>query len=105
MNPINRIGQKVCCVGDERVWFAFVCPSLKVYPKKGEVYTVAGFETYAGLPGIHLREIGGIECACNGLSGVPWLISAFRPLDERRTDISELQSLLAPTSRELVDAD
>jgi hypothetical protein len=29
---------------------------------------------------------------------VPWLLSAFRPLDERKTDIGELQSLLVPTT-------
>lgn len=97
MNPINRVGQKVRCVGDERVWLIFVCPSLKQYPKQGEVYTVSGFETYAGLPAIHLREIGDLECACLRVSGAPWLLSAFKPLDERKTDIGELQSLLNPT--------
>lgn len=95
MNPINRIGQKVVCTGDERIWLFFICPTLKDYPKRGEVYTVAGFETtYAGLPGIHLREVADLECACSGITGAPWLITAFRPLDERKTDISELQTLL-----------
>lgn len=94
MNPINRIEQKVLCVGDERIWLAFVCPSLREYPKKGQVYTVTGFETYGGLPGIHLREVAPIACECMGVSGLPWLISAFRPLDERKTDIGELQSIL-----------
>lgn len=99
MNPINRIGQKVRCVGDERVWLTMVCPSLKDYPRKGEVYTVTGFESYHGLAGIHLREVAPLECDCKRISGVPWLISAFRPLDERQTDISEFTSILdkAPT--------
>jgi hypothetical protein len=94
MNPINRIGQKVRCVGDERVWLLFVCPTLKVFPRNGVTYTVAGFEEHQGLPCIHLREIAGLECACKSLSGVPWLIAAFRPLDERETDIGELRALL-----------
>jgi hypothetical protein len=99
MNPINRVGQKVRCVGDERVWLFMVCPVLKSYPKRGEIYTVAGFGDVAGTgrPGIHLREIADLECACKQTSGVPWLLSAFRPLDERKTDIGEFQALLKKT--------
>lgn len=96
MNAINRVGQKVKCIGDERIWLLLVCPTLKVFPRLGETYTVAGFEHYQAFPAIHLREIAGLSCACLRISGVPWLISAFKPLDERETDISELRALLVP---------
>ena len=33
-----------------------------------------------------------MECAC--FKNKPWLLSAFRPLDERKTDIGELLKLL-----------
>ena len=107
MNPINRIGQKVICVGDERVWFVYVCPTIVDFPKRGEVYTVAGFANVGDstLPGIHLREVPPLECACKSIVGAAWLLSAFRPVDERKTDISEFNSLLTPTKRELVYAD
>jgi hypothetical protein len=68
---------------------------VREYPKRGEVYTVTGFaDTVAGLPGSHLREVADLKCACHGISNVPWLISAFRPLDERKTDIGALTSIL-----------
>ena len=36
--------------------------------------------------------------------GAPWPLEIFRPLDERKTDISELWKLLVKTT-ELVDVD
>jgi hypothetical protein len=104
MNAINRIGQKVICVGPEMIWRS-VCPTLEVLPVRGQVYTVTGFEEVDGLPAIHLREIEGFSCECGGFSNAPWLISAFRPVDERKTDISAFTELLNTTKApERVDA-
>jgi hypothetical protein len=98
MNPINRIGQKVICVVPDRFWTQQVCPSLKVIPRKDEVYTVTGFEDLHGVPCIHLREIVGLSCECGGLNNAPWLIQAFRPVDERKTDISVFAEILNKTN-------
>lgn len=96
MNAINRVGQKVCCVAPEQIWL-IVCPSIREYPRKGQVYTVIAFEDVFGLAGVRLREIGGNSCKCAGFEDKPWLLAAFRPLDERKTDIGELQTLLNPS--------
>ena len=98
MNAIIRIGQKVICVVPDRFWTQQVCPSLKVIPRHGEVYTVTGFEDLHGVPCIHLREIAGLSCECGGISNAPWLIQAFRPVDERKTDISVLTEILNKTN-------
>jgi hypothetical protein len=98
MNPINRIGQKVICVVPDRFWTQQVCPSLKVTPRKGEVYTVTGFEDLNGVPCIHLREIAGLSCECGGINNAPWLIAAFRPVNERKTDISVFTEIMHKTN-------
>jgi hypothetical protein len=94
MNAINRIGQKVVCVAENAIW-SYVCETLRVHPMKGSVYTVTGFATIiSDIPGIHLRELGGFTCSCSGADNQAWPISAFRPLDQRKTDISEFEKLL-----------
>ena len=104
MNPINRVGQKVVCVMPANVWLLGVCISLTDYPVKDRVYTVSGFENSLSHPGIHLTELSGITCPCKGLKDLAWPISAFRPVDERKTDISQFTKLTKPndvTTREL----
>jgi hypothetical protein len=97
MNAINRIGQKVVCITHKTVWL-HVCPKMKNYPELGGVYTVMGFATLDGdIPGIHLREIGGFTCQCAQFNEQPWPLAAFRPVDTRKTDISEFKQLLNPT--------
>lgn len=50
-----------------------------------------------GHPGIFLVEISNVNCQCAGLSNAPWPLEIFRPLDQRRTDISALTKLLDKT--------
>lgn len=104
---INRIGQKVVCV-----WPAWAhgCGSLKCFPLENETYTVTAFARTAGrdngLPGIHLAELPGFECECKNIGPSSWPIIAFRPVDERETDISAFKDLLnvTPATPERVDA-
>jgi hypothetical protein len=102
MNPINRDGQKVICVSDHRAWL-FVCPTITVYPRARETYTVSGFapikmkDGSEDIPGIHLRELEGFTCSCGGFTNEPWPVEAFRPVDERKTDISAFTQLLDKT--------
>lgn len=102
MNGINRRGQKVRCIAG---FYIETCngdvlpPACPLTPQVGETYTVDGF-LLTGIvvdrgtvtkhgPGIVLREINSPTCdCCSNLMG--WPIVAFRPLDERKTDISTL---------------
>lgn len=104
MNGINRRGQKVVCVYEIEI----ETPSGRVYdgpaPKLDDVYTVADFLDTGmilsggdgegpGLPGIALREIGCIRgrvAATKEYVDLGWPILMFRPLDERKTDISDI---------------
>jgi hypothetical protein len=90
---IDRCGQKVQCIQDEMLW-QFVCWELPCWPHLDAVYTVSGFGEIEGHPGVHLREISGVTCACTGLNNAPWPIEIFRPLDARQTDIGELTKIL-----------
>jgi hypothetical protein len=99
MNGINRRGQKVVCIAEINV---FLGPgSFNPYggpiPRPDETYTVEGFiesgfilsEIGSGrVPGLALREM---PCAFFG-TGEPmgWPVAGFKPVDERKTDISDL---------------
>jgi hypothetical protein len=94
MNAINRIGQKVICVAENAIW-QYLCETIRTHPIKGSIYTVTGFAPIMGdVPGIHLRELDGFSCTCSGVANAAWPISAFRPLDQRKTDISQFEKLL-----------
>jgi len=109
MNGINRRGQKVVCVAE----IELVLLSGRTYPgpmpQVDETYTVVdfahsgcvrgiGIEAEALAPGIVLREIPSPRStADHRLFGFP--IIAFRPLDERETDIGDLLKLQAPTKQ------
>jgi hypothetical protein len=73
---------------------------------EGQTYTVAGFADSFGHPGIHLAEVPGYQCACKKIPVSSWPIFAFRPVDERQTDIGALKDLLQtiPAAPEKVDA-
>jgi len=92
---IDRVGMKVQCVQDDFIW-QFVCWELPCYPRRGAVYTVAGFGLIDDTPGVYLREIPGVTCSCAGLDNAPWPLQIFRPLDQRTTDIGALKQLLTP---------
>ena len=95
---INRVGQKVVCVASASLW-QFVCSRYYIiggFPEFGRTYTVTAFENIvpSGRPGVHLAEMPGLTCECKSIRNSSWPIAAFRPVDERETDISALQALL-----------
>lgn len=111
MSGINRQGQKVVCVAFINVWLGDNPGTLHIYegarPIPDEVYTVDGFvesgailtEHHAGtLPGIALVEI---PCAlkCPSMEPLGWPIAAFRAIDARETDISEIIRLATPVKQ------
>lgn len=79
-----RVGQKVVCVDDApslgREWFGYE-------PKEGAVYTIAGFShgRYGDYQVLVLVELNH-----------PWgyRASRFRPVAERKTDISIFTAML-----------
>lgn len=102
MNPINRRGQKVVCV----IAFEYeICGSTPEVSSLslGEVYTVDDFLDLSHAlvearlwPGITLVEYPGlrIKLASTGVwEPMGWPLVAFRPVDERETDISDLVRL------------
>lgn len=101
MNGINRRDQKVVCVMqiDVEDGKGHIFPGP--YPEVDKVYTVEDFvdsgmvrETGEDMvPGITLRELASIRGRRVGDGErrvMGWPIIAFRPLDERKTDIGDL---------------
>jgi len=101
MNGINRRGQKVRCV--ERIVILngsdpMRPKALPFVPLLEQVYTVAdfipslpkqGFEDDGQQPGISLYEMPCLTMEHDGRP-VGWPIRSFRPVDERKTDISAM---------------
>lgn len=97
MNAINRAGQRVVCIQDHAIWANFCCDAITRWPLLDEIYTVSGFTEIEDQPGIFLRELPNVNCACVGLSNAPWPIEIFRALEDRKTDISTFTKLLDRT--------
>lgn len=110
MNAINRRGMKVVCVAEfELVDMSTGALYTGTLPQLEHIYTVDDFiatgpivecdgsviGSGANLPGITLREIPAPRQKSGGCIG--WPIEGFRPALNRKTDISELVSLCAPT--------
>jgi hypothetical protein len=93
---IDRVGQKVVCVVEFDI-FLLDGSRYGPVPVKDQVYTVAAFGEFPfsfdqarkGMPGISLVEVPDIQAPRSG-SEAPWPMIAFRPVDERKTDISEI---------------
>jgi|HubBroStandDraft_1064217.scaffolds.fasta_scaffold151794_2 hypothetical protein len=103
-----HIGQRVVCITDMHEDYgshwALCCPNR---PRKGEVYTIRGTETIMDVTGCWLEEIvnpikENWGCGC-GPREPGFLVENFRPLIERKTDISAFHELLAPTSPRVLE--
>lgn len=90
-----HVGQKVVCVDDT---------NMRLEPQErgpvyGEVYTVRGFYD---CDGIWLSEIKNDPVVhTDGFTESAFYIWRFRPLIERKTDISIFTEMLKPKQREL----
>jgi hypothetical protein len=95
-----HVGQKVVCVDD---YFApsAVIPGT-ILPKKGDVYTVRELFPYWGWAAIRLHEIHNPPGTYRD-EGTGELVEAafpafrFRPVIERKTDISVFTAMLKPS--------
>lgn len=87
-----RVGQRVVCVNAKpETWHTTGLV-------KGEIYTIESmFKNCYGNLAFQMIE------AKNG-HGVGYRASRFRPIQERKTDISIFKAMLNPKKHELVDA-
>jgi hypothetical protein len=89
-----RVGQKVVFIGGLDVKATLVALHYGfALPIEGAVYTVAAH--HGGGKFIELTEIP----ATLGTNFISFLGSCFRPVVERKTDISILQALLVPGAK------
>lgn len=87
---IFYVGQKVVCVDNGPTpgragWLADI-------PQTGEVYTIEAFLEVEGEPGFILKEIKNTE-----YWGFSYAARRFRPVVERKTDISIFTKMLDRT--------
>lgn len=96
-----RLRQKVACVVDKDFWADGIAQSRRIAgidvktPDKGEVYTIVGFETGAGVTYLELAEAlpyGPFARLCFHSDG-------FRPLVEDGADISVFTAILDRVNR------
>jgi hypothetical protein len=96
-----RIGQKVVCVAENPSWKDYVAFS---FPRMGEVYTVRSIgpayrsrrDESEGLC-IRLNEIRNRPAGCGEEPN--FLAARFRPVIERKTDISVFTEILRKASK------
>lgn len=87
-----RVGQKVVCVDNKP---HKGCAFLGDRPVEGEIYTVrkTGLTSWIdGRPGILVAEIRNLHDAC-------FWADRFRPVVEKKTDISIFEAMLAPSPK------
>ncbi len=93
MNGINRRGQRVECICTVTGHVGGVEGTFPGWPKAGQFYIVDDFihsKTERGrTPGITLLGVKVIR-RVEDYSPVGWPIECFRPVNERKTDISAL---------------
>lgn len=93
-----RVGQKVVCVDDKHP------ANPDPMPIAGKVYTIRGFSRADfGEDGLLLEEVATGALHSNG-NERGYMIRRFRPIVERKTDISCLKALLVPGTKISEDA-
>lgn len=94
-----HLGQKIVCIDDRWHHPNGLPPIL---PRKGVVYTFAGWESYVepGNPNryLYVEEIPKCQ-PDSSLRLVSFQASHFRPVVERKTDISIFKRLLQPREK------
>jgi hypothetical protein len=85
-----RVGQKVVCVNDEPGYV------IKVdWLIRGRVYTIRRIDEMAGGLGLSFYELPDFQkCKKSG-----WAANRFRPIAERKTDISIFTAMLNPSKQ------
>jgi hypothetical protein len=79
------VGQKVVCV-DASEW-----ESMRTIKHNG-IYTIASVTRHHNMDAVHLAEVPSVL-------GFPYYAYRFRPVVERKTDISIFTAMLNPSKR------
>lgn len=103
-----HVGQKVVCVPAERAaWrknLKSVSPEENL-PKKGNIYTIRAVMAFGETMWLHLEEVANrprLYAFPDGVSRLmecPFEARYFRPVVERKTDISIFTAMLNPTKK------
>jgi hypothetical protein len=90
------VGQKVVCISDN--WSRNLAHLTPRYPKKDEIFTVRStyIVPHYNIAGLRFQEIKQGLCVDGSEAG--FFAECFRPVVERKTDISELEALLNPAN-------
>lgn len=103
-----RVGQPVECIDDSHRPYGTVCTGYdgkmivigeRDYPlKRGRIYTIRELTTshISGEPALKVEEI-----LRRGFGDNPFRASRFRPIVERKTDISCFKAMLNPSLEDL----
>jgi len=95
-----RVGQKVVCVDVSCRYDHLRAPwNVPVPLVKGRVYTVSGTENGGGHPGVYLCEVRSNWPPFPNGDERSFALYRFRPLIERKTDISVFKAMLTPASK------
>lgn len=99
------VDQRIVCISSS--WTNVDIDHAIMYPKKGRIYTVRGYQdpmvaVFAGCAGtgpyIMLHEIVNKASACSlGMIEPAFSVQGFRPITERKTDIEIFIKMLDPT--------
>lgn len=94
-----HLGQKIVCICDD---WRYPGKGLVLLPTKGAVYIFAGWNDWPGVPAgfLFIAEIPKWQ----GFRLISFLGLFFRPVVERKTDISIFKRLLQPAPGEKVPA-
>lgn len=94
-----HVGQRVVCIRDwdPEIKLAAVGDGITL-PELHAVYTVRGMAEVAGHPVVYLGEVVNpvVHFACGVIAEAGWDPSRFRPVVERKTDISIFKAMLEP---------
>lgn len=91
-----RVGQKVVCVKEPS---RDPLNTNEVVPTLGNIYTIRSIAEYIGGTGVRVFEIVNAPCLyADGFMEVAFAAFCFRPLVERKTDITIFHRILDEAS-------
>ncbi|MGV2110129.1 hypothetical protein ACQZ46_02500 [Agrobacterium salinitolerans] len=99
------VGQKVVCVDGSAPSREQKLRLGSRYPDEGKIYTIRECLIWGGSPAVRLEEIVNplLNFAFDGFSEQAFSPARFRPVIQRKTDISIFKAMLNP-SKEQVSA-
>jgi hypothetical protein len=99
-----HVGQRVVCVDDR--WTRRLGHLIPRYPKEDEIFTIRGIRIALDINGAKGAGLSFQEIIC-GIAGdggeASFAAENFRPVVERKTDISIIEALLIPANHKQLE--